>query len=88
VFQLSQFCCDNGSPDGRVVEAGWSDRMIYERHVGRFLVSPVGGVWFNLEDLHFFQHILWFSSYACWANFDFFKQTLVQVIFVLYDAYF
>jgi hypothetical protein len=35
-----------------------------------------------------FQHILWPSSYACWANFDFSSKTLCQVIFVLLNAYF
>jgi hypothetical protein len=28
--------------------------MIYQRHVGGFLVFPVHGVWFNFQDLHFF----------------------------------
>jgi hypothetical protein len=27
--------------------------MIYQRHVGGLLVFLVGGVWFNLQDLHF-----------------------------------
>jgi hypothetical protein len=27
-------CCDDGSPDGRDVQAGLADRMVYQRHVG------------------------------------------------------
>jgi hypothetical protein len=34
---FSDFFCDNGSPDGRDVQAGLTDRMIYQRHVGGFL---------------------------------------------------
>jgi hypothetical protein len=47
------FCCDNGSPDGRDVQAGLTDRKVYQRHVGGFLVFPVRGVWFNPQDLLF-----------------------------------
>jgi hypothetical protein len=42
------FCCDNGSPDGREVQAGLTDRMVCQRHVGAFLVFPARGVWLNL----------------------------------------
>jgi hypothetical protein len=38
---------------GRDVHAGLTDQMVYQRHVGRFLVFPVYGVWFNLQDLYF-----------------------------------
>jgi hypothetical protein len=31
-------CCSNGSPDGRDVQAGLTDRIICQRHVGGFLV--------------------------------------------------
>jgi hypothetical protein len=47
------FCCDNGSLDGRDVHAGLADRLVYQRHVGGFLVFPVCGVWFNPQDLLF-----------------------------------
>jgi hypothetical protein len=57
-LQFPDFCCDNGSPDGRDVQAGLTDRMVYQRHVGGFLVFPVGGVWFSLQDFASFQHIL------------------------------
>jgi hypothetical protein len=67
---FSDFCCDNGSPDGRGVQEGFIDGMIYQRHVGGFLVFPVCGVWFNLQAFASFQHILWPSSYAYLANFD------------------
>jgi hypothetical protein len=39
-LQFFYFCCDNGSPDGRDVQAGMTDRMVYQRHVGGFLVFP------------------------------------------------
>jgi hypothetical protein len=47
------FCCDNRGPDGRDVQTALSDRMLQQRHVGRFLVFPVCGVGFNLQDLRF-----------------------------------
>jgi hypothetical protein len=46
---VSDFCCDNGSPDGRDVQAGLTDRMVYQRHVSGFLVFPAGGVRYNLQ---------------------------------------
>jgi hypothetical protein len=42
------FCCDNRSPYGRDVQAGLTDWMVYQRHVGWFLVFPVCGVRPNL----------------------------------------
>jgi hypothetical protein len=33
---------------GVEVQAGLTDRMVYQRRAGAFLVFPVGGVWFNL----------------------------------------
>jgi hypothetical protein len=36
------------------VQAGFTDRMSYQRHVGTFLVFSAGGVQFNLQDLRFF----------------------------------
>jgi hypothetical protein len=53
-MQFSDFCCDNGSPDGTDVRAGLTARMVYQRHVGGFLAFPVCGVWFSLQDLRFF----------------------------------
>jgi hypothetical protein len=47
------FLCDNGRPDGRDVQVGSTDGMVQQRHVGGFLVFPVCGVWFNLQDLRF-----------------------------------
>jgi hypothetical protein len=47
------FCCTNGSPHGRDVQAGLSDRMVYQRHVVEVLVFPVCGVGLNLQDFHF-----------------------------------
>jgi hypothetical protein len=37
-LQFSDFCRDYDSPDRRDVLAGLTDRMIYHRHVGGFLV--------------------------------------------------
>jgi hypothetical protein len=37
------FHCDNGSPDGTDVQAGLTDRIIYQRYVGGFLVFPLCG---------------------------------------------
>jgi hypothetical protein len=62
--------------------------MSYDRHVGGFLVFPVCGVWLNLQHLRFFPTFLWPFSYACWANFGFFKDTLDQVIFVYLNGHF
>jgi hypothetical protein len=70
-MQLSDFCCNNGSPDGRDVQAGLTDRMVQQRHTGGVLVFPAGGVWFNLQDLRFFPTYFVASTYACWTNFDF-----------------
>jgi hypothetical protein len=36
---------------GDVSKLGW---LSYQRHIAGFLVLPVGGVRFNLQDLHFF----------------------------------
>jgi hypothetical protein len=38
----------------RDVQDGLTERMIYQRHVGMFLVFPVGGVRFNLQVRRFF----------------------------------
>jgi hypothetical protein len=32
---------------GEMSRLGLTDRMIYQRHVGRFLIFPVCGVWFE-----------------------------------------
>jgi hypothetical protein len=37
----------------RDVQNGLTDRTVYERHEGRFLVFPVCGVGFSLQDLRF-----------------------------------
>jgi hypothetical protein len=50
---VSDLCCNNGGPNGRDVQAGLTDRMVYQRHEGGFLVFPTCGVWFNLQDLRF-----------------------------------
>jgi hypothetical protein len=34
----------------RDARAGSTDGMTYQTHMGRFLVFPVGGVWFCLQD--------------------------------------
>jgi hypothetical protein len=47
------FCCHSGGPDGRNVQIGLTEQMVYQRHVGGFLVFPACGVWFNLQDLRF-----------------------------------
>jgi hypothetical protein len=52
-FQYFYFCCDNGSRDGRDIQAGLTDRMVQQRHVGGFLVFPVRGVGLNPQDLRF-----------------------------------
>jgi hypothetical protein len=73
------FCRDNGSPDGRDVQDGLTDQMVYQRHVGRFLVFSVYGVWFNLQDLYFIAtYFVWPSLYTCWANFDFSSRPCVS----------
>jgi hypothetical protein len=59
------FCCDNGSPDMRDVQAGLTDRIVYQRHVGGFLVFLVCGFWFNLQSFTFYVsmwHYTWVSS--------------------------
>jgi hypothetical protein len=53
-FFFFYFCYDNGSLDGRDVQVGLIDRMVYYRHVGGVLVFSVCGVWFSLQDLLFF----------------------------------
>jgi hypothetical protein len=70
-LQFSDFCCDKGIPDRRDAQAGLTDRMVLQRCVDGFLVFPVCGVWFNLQDFCFFQTVLWSYSYSCCANFDF-----------------
>jgi hypothetical protein len=52
-------------------------KLVYKRHVGRFLVLPVGGIWFNLQGLQFFPTYCVASSYACCANFDFSNRLLL-----------
>jgi hypothetical protein len=42
------------SPDGGDIQAELTDWMVCQRR-GRFLAFPVCGVWFNLQDLHFFS---------------------------------
>jgi hypothetical protein len=69
------FCCDNVSPDGRDVQDGLTGRMVYQRHVADslyFLHVVFGSVCKNFAS---FQHILWPSSYACWAHFDWYNPT-------------
>jgi hypothetical protein len=39
---------------GETTKLGLTDRMVYHRHVSGFLVYPVCGVWFNLQNLSFF----------------------------------
>jgi hypothetical protein len=64
-LQFSAFCCDNGTPDGRDVQAGLTDRMIYQRHVCGFLVFPVGGV--RLNSCRWFMLCLVYISYPVLA---------------------
>jgi hypothetical protein len=61
------------------MSTGFTDLMISQRDVGGFPVFPVGGVWFNLEDPHFFLLYLMVFSYACWANFDFSSRPCVRL---------
>jgi hypothetical protein len=70
------YTCSNWSPGGRDVQGGLTDRMVYQRHVGGFLVFPVCGARFNMQDL---RCILWPPSYACWANFDFSSRPWVRL---------
>jgi hypothetical protein len=46
-MQFFYFRCDNSSPDGTDIQAGLIDQMVYQRHVGRFLVSPV--MWCSVQ---------------------------------------
>jgi hypothetical protein len=43
----SDFYCDSESPGGRDVQAGLTDRMVYQRHMRGLFVFYVGGIWFN-----------------------------------------
>jgi hypothetical protein len=68
------------NPDGRDVQAGLIDQMSYLRHVGRFLLFPVGGVHFNLQDLRIFP--TYFVAFFCMhvgANFDFLGRPWVRL---------
>jgi hypothetical protein len=47
--------------------------------VDGFLVFPVCGVWFNLQDLHVFPTYFVASSYAGWTNFDFPRRAWVRL---------
>jgi hypothetical protein len=40
-------CFLNDCRDRRDVQAGLTDRVVSERHLGGFLVFPVCGVWFG-----------------------------------------
>jgi hypothetical protein len=48
------------------VQAALKNRMIYQRQEGRFLVFPVYGVQFTVQDVRFI--LTRPSSYACWAS--------------------
>jgi hypothetical protein len=61
-MQFSDFCCDNGSPDERYVHPGLTDRMVYQKYKGGFLLFPVCGVWFNLQDFCLFLTFLLASA--------------------------
>jgi hypothetical protein len=43
------FCCDNRSPGGRDIQTGFTKGTVHQRHVGRFLLFPIRGIWFNLH---------------------------------------
>jgi hypothetical protein len=62
---------------------GW-----FKRHVGRFLVFPVGGVWFNLQDFHFFSTYFVAFFICMLGQFWFFEQALAQIVLVLLNAFF
>jgi hypothetical protein len=68
-----------GGPGGRDVQAGSTDRMVQQRHAGRFLVFPVCVVGLNLQDLRFIPTYFVPSSYVCWANFDFSSKPCVRL---------
>jgi hypothetical protein len=50
--------------------------MSYQIHVGWFLIFPAGGVWINLQELHFLP-------YTCWAHFDFSSRPCVRLYLLL-----
>jgi hypothetical protein len=82
------FFCHKGSLDGRDVQAGWTYWLNHQRHVGKFFVFLVCGVWFNLQNLHFIpEHFVAFFVHMSGYLLSF-KQTLCQVTFVLLNAYF
>jgi hypothetical protein len=58
---------------------GLTERIIYQRHVGGFLVFPVCGVWVNLQDLRFFP--TYFAAFFVWMLgwFWFFKHTFIML---------
>jgi hypothetical protein len=61
----------------------WVDRMIYQRHVGEFLVFPVGGVRFNVLLSNRSCDLLCMHVGLILV----FEQTFGQVVFVLLNAY-
>jgi hypothetical protein len=44
-FAAFDFCCGNDNPDGRDAQAWLTDHMVYQRHVGRFIVCGVRVLW-------------------------------------------
>jgi hypothetical protein len=51
---FEDFCCDDRNPDGRNVQAGLTDKMICQNHVGCFLSLFVYAIQFNLQGLNLF----------------------------------
>jgi hypothetical protein len=72
--ELQFFSCDDGIQDGRDIQAGLTDQMVYQRYVDRFFVFPVCGVWFHLQNLRFIPtyFVAFFVRMLGW--FWFFKQ--------------
>jgi hypothetical protein len=62
---------------------GWSSRDMWADSL-YFLYVVLGSI---CKTFASFQHILWSSSYACWANFDFLANS-VSGFFVVLNAYF
>jgi hypothetical protein len=70
------FRCDNGSPDGRDIQAGLTDQTIYQRHVGLFLVFPVCDVWFDLQS----ANLVFYTKAGSWIMF---RSIIVLLVYIL-----
>jgi hypothetical protein len=85
-WEALSFCnslFNDGRPDVRVIQVGLSDRMRNQRSVRWFILFPVGGARFSLQNLLFspsyFVALLICISGELWVL----EQTLCRIVFVL-----